>query len=199
MTDDGHKSYRRALTKSRAFDNGPIELPVVEASKALPAIDHCTLLAAGLDPACLPDWSTAPAVTVHPVTQRQREAKERARITDEEWLAVHDITRKWRTNNVKHRDHRSTVEDALWLARNEAPWCALGEDRDKFDAFRQRCASWAKIGRWKELFDAATATDVWRSERLRELQMVVDWAERTCSRIKAGRATLHASVCRREG
>lgn len=126
--------------------------------------------------------------------QRQREAEEQARISDEEWLAVQGLTSEWRTNNVKHRDHRSTVDDALWLARNEAPWCALGEDRDKFDAFRQRCVSWAKIGRWDELLEAATATRKWRTARLRELRIVVDWAERTYSRIKAGRAALHESV-----
>lgn len=188
------KFHSRVLARTGAFEDGGDDLTPIEGPSELPTIDPGTLIAAGLDPACLPAEGHCPTVSGHPATQRQHEAEDRARITDDEWLAVHRLTSKWRTNNVKHRNHRATVDDALWLARKKAPFCSLGQDRDKFDAFRQRCVSWAKIGRWKELLDAATATGVWRSERLRELQIVVEWAERTHSRIWAGRAALHESV-----
>lgn len=195
MNSTKAKSHPRVLARTGAFEDGRGDLPSMERLNELPAVDPGTLIAAGLDPACLPVGHSP----THPVTQRQRETEDRARITDEEWLAVYRLTSKWRTNNVKHRDHRSTVDDALWLVRHEAPWCSLGEDRDKFDAFRQRCVSWAKIGRWREFLDAATETGVWRNERLRELRIVADWAERTYDRIRAGRAMLRARVCRREG
>lgn len=70
------RPFQRSLAKAGAFENRKFDLPNVEERRELAEIDPATLMAAGLDPVCLPSGGGNEATIVHPTTRRLREAEE---------------------------------------------------------------------------------------------------------------------------
>lgn len=179
-----------------AFNESDAE-PEPEVSAAA-NIDMATWLALGLSPSTLP--SAAPvAGPAHGRGGRENEAD--ALLTRAEIDAVRATLDTFRANNIRSRDHESTLQFGLTIARLGCGYRHVPGVKDgEADSLRQRIRSWTfAIGgcKWRQLHGVALASGVWRPARLKELNSVCVWGEQLRKRVLGQRRRIAAELLRR--
>jgi hypothetical protein len=183
------------MTTTAKTMNGPFHEPDNNADRPetapvtplnLEAIPREVLEAVGLNPDLLSNIAK-------PAAQMTTDSTCDHDITDNEWRALEALCATWRVNAIRHRSHRETISNALWLTARRLGWNYLPPERDNAAAHRLRCFAWARGGRWHAILATVEAQGSgWPAGRIELVRSIAKWSERVCARIDAKRAKVRS-------
>jgi putative transposase len=75
-------------------------------------------------------------------------------LTDRQWNLIEGLLPgRVGTVGVTAKDNRLFIDAILWIARTGAPWRDLPKLFGRWNSVFKRYESWAKKGRWNQIFD----------------------------------------------